>query len=76
MKRFNKIAALLTVVALLIFLCILLFWAFKHPYEKELPLPFSYFIAIVLSVWLTIGSVNLILYFKTVKEEIIKFINE
>ena len=76
MKRFNRIALLITLCLFIGWFIIFLIWAFLHPTKEHPPLAMAYFVAIITSAWVIIGAVNFIVFFDEVKLEVIKFINQ
>ncbi len=74
-----KIAFVLTAFFVVIWLITILVFIALHPHRQhpnEVPIPLLYPIYVIFSFWFIVGIVALIKNFKTLWNEIIKFINE
>lgn len=72
-----KIGLIATAAFLLIWIVEMLVYGIAHPTSKNaVPLPLVLQLVVVFTIWLLIGLFLLIKYFKTVRAELIKFINE
>ena len=76
MKRFNRIALLISGLIFALLTTSIFYGAFVYGMGSEVPFILRLVLPLLMIIWVIIGCVNLVFYFKSVKQAIIKFIND